>query len=125
MNADVIIVGGRLAGSTLATVLARQGRKILVLEGETKFKERVPGEDGQSRSVTARLVVGADGRFSKMREWGGFTVKRDPDNLRIAGTIVHGTSVPDDGAHLCVGPGVATFVAPLGNKRARMYFIYI
>jgi 2-polyprenyl-6-methoxyphenol hydroxylase-like FAD-dependent oxidoreductase len=69
--------------------------------------------------------VGADGRFSKMREWGGFAVKRDPDNLRVAGTIVHGTEVPDDGVHLCVGPGIATFIAPLGNKRARMYFIYI
>jgi 2-polyprenyl-6-methoxyphenol hydroxylase-like FAD-dependent oxidoreductase len=82
-------------------------------------------EDGQSHSVSARLVVGADGRFSKMREWGGFTVKRDPENLRIAGTIVQGTKVPDDGAHLCMGPGIGTFIAPLGKKRARMYFIYI
>ena len=224
MNVDVIVVGGGLAGSTLATVLARKRLKILVLERETTFKDRVRGEnmlpwgvaaarrlgvldglvaagghlvpffnmyamgtqtehrplpettptregclnmyhpdlqdtllvgalqagsevkrgasvqgisqkdgkwtvdfveDGRSHNVTARLVVGADGRFSKMRDWGGFNVVRDPENLRIAGTMVHGTEVPDDGVHLCFGPGIATFIAPLGNKRARMYFIYI
>ena len=224
MSVDVIIVGGGLAGSTLGTVLARKGRKVMVLERETKFKDRVRGEcmlpwgvaharrlgvvddlvaagghfapffntyvmgehtehrafpqttptgesslnmyhpelqetllagavkagaevkrgvsvkgisekggvwtvdfeeDGQPRSISARLVVGADGRFSKMREWGGFDVKRDPENLRIAGTLVHGTKVPDDGVHLCMGPGNMTFIAPLGEKRARMYFVYI
>ena len=83
------------------------------------------GENGRTRSITARLVVGADGRFSGMREMGGFTVRRDPENLRIAGTLVEGTKVPDDGVHLCLGPGFATFIAPLGNGRARVYFIYV
>jgi flavin-dependent dehydrogenase len=38
---DAITVGGGLAGSTLATALARAGRKVLVLERETEFKDRV------------------------------------------------------------------------------------
>jgi 2-polyprenyl-6-methoxyphenol hydroxylase-like FAD-dependent oxidoreductase len=224
MNADVVVIGGGLGGSALATVLARQGRDVLVLEQETKFKDRVRGEnilswgvgvarrlgvlddlvnagghsvpffntyamgtqtghrplpettptregclniyhpdlqealltgavkagaqvkrgamvqdlsekggtwsvtyveDGQPQQVSPRLVVGADGRFSKVREWGGFELKRDPEHLRIAGTLVHGSEVPDDGAHLCFGPGTVTFVAPLGSRRARMYFAYI
>ncbi len=224
MGLDVVVVGGGLAGSTLATVLARQGRNVLVLERETTFKDRVRGEsmlpwgvaaarrlgvlgdlvaaggrsvpffntyamgtqtehrplpettptregslnmyhpdlqetllagavkagadvkrgavvqrvsetdgnwtvafvqDGASHSVTARLAVGADGRVSQMRAWGGFTVKRDPEHLRIAGTILRGTNVPDDGTHLCLGPGIAAFIAPLGNGRARVYFIYV
>jgi len=83
------------------------------------------GENGGTQSITARLVVGADGRFSGMRQMGGFIVRRDPENLRIAGTLVEGTKVPDDGVHLCLGPGFATFVAPLGNGRARVYFIYV
>jgi 2-polyprenyl-6-methoxyphenol hydroxylase-like FAD-dependent oxidoreductase len=82
-------------------------------------------ENGRTQSITARLVVGADGRFSQMRAMGGFNVLRDPDNLRIAGTLVEGTKVPDDGVHLCLGPGFATFIAPLGNERARVYFIYV
>jgi menaquinone-9 beta-reductase len=224
MKADVVIVGGGLAGSTLATVLARKGHDVLVLERETKFKDRVRGENmlpwgvaaarrlgvldalvahgghhvpyfnmyamghltehrplpqttpggegslnmyhpdlqealfaqaeqagasmrrgasvedlatrdggwevrftegGRQQSVMARVVVGADGKFSAMRQRGGFEVKRDPDFLRIAGALVSGTRVPDDATHLCVGPGIATFVAPLGNTRARMYFVYI
>jgi 2-polyprenyl-6-methoxyphenol hydroxylase-like FAD-dependent oxidoreductase len=224
MNVDVIAVGGGLAGSTLATVLSRHGRRVLVLERETTFKDRVRGEnmlpwgvatarrlgvlddligagghlvpffnfyamgtqtdhrplpqttptregclnmyhpdlqealvmtamkagahvkrgasvrdisekdakwtvdfveDGRAESATAPLVVGADGRSSMMRDWGGFSVKRDPPNLRVSGTIVKGTNVPDDGVHLCFGQGIATFIAPLGNRRARMYFIYI
>lgn len=224
MSVDIITVGGGLGGATLATVLARKGLRVLVLEREAKFKDRIRGENmlpwgvavarrlgvlddllaagghsapffniyamgmqtdhrpmpqttpsgeaclnmyhpdlqeallagavkagaevkrgaavqsiaekdgkwtvtyvenGETHSITPRLLVGADGRFSRMREWGGFTVHRDPEHLRIAGTLVTGTSVPDDGAHLCLGPGVLTFVAPLGNERARMYFAYV
>jgi 2-polyprenyl-6-methoxyphenol hydroxylase-like FAD-dependent oxidoreductase len=223
MDAEVVIVGGGIGGATLATLLARAGRDVLVLERETTFKDRIRGENilpwgvatarrlgvlddllaaggrlvpffnmytmgvqterrplpqttpggdgclnmyhpdlqeallagarkagarvqrgaavqglierddrwavrfsgnGPEQTVDARLVVGADGRFSKMRQWGGFSVQRDPENLRIAGTMVQGTVVPDDGAYLCVGPGVAAFIAPLGDERARMYFVY-
>lgn len=223
-DVDVVIVGGGLAGSTLAGVIARAGRKVHVLERETKFKDRVRGENilpwgvaaarrlgivdallagggrpiaffnwyamgqlterrplaqttphgegsiniyhpdlqdtmlkravaagaevtrgatvqgvaehngrwtvtfddgGAVHTVSARLVVGADGRFSKMRDWGGFATQRHPDFLRVAGALVEGTPIPDDGVHFCVGPGVDTFIAPLGNKRARMYAVYI
>jgi 2-polyprenyl-6-methoxyphenol hydroxylase-like FAD-dependent oxidoreductase len=224
VNADVVVIGGGIGGSTLAAALTRKGCHVLGLERETKFRDRVRGEnmlpwgvaaarrlgvlddllaggghpapyfnmyamgtqmehrplpqttpsgegclnmyhpdlqevlfaqavkagaqmmrgatvdavtqqngswtvtftiDGQSHAVTPRLVVGADGRFSSVRRWGGFRVKRDPDHLRIAGALVTGTHTPDDGAHLSIGPGYATFIAPLGNTRARMYFVYV
>jgi 2-polyprenyl-6-methoxyphenol hydroxylase-like FAD-dependent oxidoreductase len=60
-----------------------------------------------------------------MRKWGGFTVTKDPENLRVAGALVQGSSVPEDCANLCLGPGIGSFVAPLGKGRARMYFVYI
>ena len=45
MNFDAITVGGGLAGSSIAKQLALNGRKILVLERETRFKDRVRGEN--------------------------------------------------------------------------------
>lgn len=41
---DVITVGGGLAGSALANALAAQGMKVLVLEQQAVFKDRVRGE---------------------------------------------------------------------------------
>ena len=41
---DVIVVGGGLAGSSTATVLAQAGLDVLVLERETQFRDRVRGE---------------------------------------------------------------------------------
>lgn len=41
---DVIIVGGGIAGSGLATVLARAGRSVLVLERTEQFRDVVRGE---------------------------------------------------------------------------------
>ena len=114
-----------LAGALKAGADVKRGATVQGL-AETAGKRTVTiVEDGQSHTVTARLVVGADGRFSAMREWGGFSVNRDPERLRIAGTLVHGTTVPDDGVHFHIGPGIASFIAPLGNGRARMYFVYI
>ena len=41
---DVICVGGGLAGSAFAKAMAEAGFKVLVLERETSFKDRVRGE---------------------------------------------------------------------------------
>jgi flavin-dependent dehydrogenase len=46
MNTDyeVITVGGGLGGSVLAKVLAESGARVLVIERESQFKDRVRGE---------------------------------------------------------------------------------
>src|SRR5438045_7388805 len=58
MSVDVVVVGGGLAGSALATVLARAGRSVLVLERETKFKDRVRGENMLAWGVAAARRLG-------------------------------------------------------------------
>jgi flavin-dependent dehydrogenase len=41
---DVVVVGGGLAGSSLAITLAREGMDVLVVERERLFRDRVRGE---------------------------------------------------------------------------------
>ena len=41
---DIITIGGGIGGSTLAKVMAERGARVLVLESETKFRDRVRGE---------------------------------------------------------------------------------
>ena len=224
MNYDAIIVGGGLGGAALADQLARAGYDVLVLERETRFKDRVRGEnilswgvaaarrlgiydelisagarvapnwmtyemgqpspvrdlhtttpggdpmlnvyhpamqeallaraaaagvdvrrgatvlgvdagpgkrpivtfelDGIQHSATGRIAVGADGRASQMRSWGGFEVQRSPDNLIVAGMQIQNTDVPEGGAYFCIGAGIASFWAPQGDGRSRTYFVY-
>ena len=220
MHYDVITVGGGLAGATLAKNLAEHGCRVLVLERETEFRDRVRGEqmhpwgvaearvlgiyepllatcghqtrwwrtyqetalvedrdlaattphgvgsfncyhpvmqevvlrlaveagaevrrgvaveavtpgeppsvrvleNGKAGVLQARLVVGADGRASQVRRWGGFTVTRDPDCLVIAGTLLDGTPVPDDATYTVRGARGNVLMAPLGHQKARTYF---
>ena len=217
MKYDVITVGGGLGGSSIAIVLAREGLKVLVLEKETEFRDRVRGEGllpwgvnearelgvydvlascgsavrfwsshgwrsrrdleattpnhshclnfyhpemqevmiaaaekagaeirrgakvvgvepgappkvnvSAGETLEARLVVGADGRTSKVREWLGLERKRDPERLMVVGTLLSDTNVPEESVHILrksdQGEGVLLF--PLGEGRLRAYFIY-
>jgi 2-polyprenyl-6-methoxyphenol hydroxylase-like FAD-dependent oxidoreductase len=221
---DIITVGGGLAGSALAKVMAEHGARVLVLEMETRFRDRVRGEsmvswgvaearelgiygtimaagghelpwwdnyqgptrvehrhlpttttpqvtsitfyhpamqealieaaagagaevcrgarvrvvrlgslptviaeiDGCEVEIQTRLVVGADGRTSIVRNWGGFSVQRDPDRKLIAGVLFDNMPAPDDAVHTWLNPQVnmLAILFPLGQGRVRAYLAY-
>ena len=41
---DYIVVGGGIAGGAFATVMARAGANVLVLERQAEYRDRVRGE---------------------------------------------------------------------------------
>ena len=41
---DVIVIGGGIAGSCIAGILARNGHGVLVVEKEATFRDRIRGE---------------------------------------------------------------------------------
>lgn len=114
-----------IARASAAGADVRRGATVIAAESGPGRSPSVAFEhEGKTETMSARIVVGADGRASQMRAWGGFQTRQDPELLTVAGTLIQGTNVPDASAYLCIGPGIATFWATLGGGRARTYFIY-
>ncbi len=115
---ELLLTGAAKAGATV-----RRGASVLsVAGGETAAVAFT--DDTGAHAVSARIVIGADGRTSKVRTWAGFQANRDPERLRIAGALLQHTSAPIDGLHMCVAPHGNMLLCPLGDGRARAYFIY-
>jgi menaquinone-9 beta-reductase len=57
---DVIVVGGGIAGSSLAGVLARAGLGVLVVEKESRFRDRIRGEGTWPWGVVEARQTGLD-----------------------------------------------------------------
>jgi len=60
---DVITVGGGLAGSALAKSLAERGHRVLVLEREKRFRDRVRGEQMHPWGVAEARALGVYDRL--------------------------------------------------------------
>jgi menaquinone-9 beta-reductase len=78
---------------------------------------------GSEHEVTARIVVGADGRGSVVRKWGGFATERDVERRLFAGVLFDDMPAPEDVLYLGVlpGTGLMTYVFPQGKGRVRCY----
>jgi 2-polyprenyl-6-methoxyphenol hydroxylase-like FAD-dependent oxidoreductase len=102
----------------------RGGRATGVTPGSAP-SVTVQRDGGPAETLSARVVVGADGRNSPIRKWGGFSERRDPDRLFISGAIFDGCSAPEDTVRLVSDfeRGHAAIIFPQGQSRARTYVI--
>ncbi len=57
---DLILVGGGLAGSTLARAMAERGARVLVVDRDREFQDRVRGEFMESWGVAEARKLGID-----------------------------------------------------------------
>jgi 2-polyprenyl-6-methoxyphenol hydroxylase-like FAD-dependent oxidoreductase len=224
---DVVTVGGGMGASALAISLARSGARVLVLEKETKFRDRVRGEalapwgvaearklgiaelllatcakelpwvemgfgprnlvettlqkepfysyshpemqevllaeaqaagsevrrgvtvealepsenlpaksagsyrtltarNGRAEKISARLVVGVDGRGSAVRRWGGFAVEKSALGFQFAGVQLTGVRWREDLATFIFNPdvGMVLGMVPQTKGRWRSYLGY-
>ncbi len=55
---DIITVGGGLGGSALAKAMAEHGARVLVVERETQFKDRIRGENFAPWRVAETQALG-------------------------------------------------------------------
>lgn len=77
-DADVIIVGCGVGGAALATTLARDGRKVLVIERSMSFPDRIVGELLQPGGVAALETLGLQQSIA------------DVEATNVKGYAVHG-----------------------------------
>jgi menaquinone-9 beta-reductase len=78
--------------------------------------------NGAERTVRARLIVGADGRMSPVREAAGITLHQDKPHHWFAGLLVDGVENWSDDLQAIGTEGDFGFLAfPQGSGRVRIY----
>lgn len=66
---EIIIVGSGVLGSSLATVLSRDGRKVTVIERDLKEPDRIVGELLQPGGFNALRDLGLEGEYISKCKW--------------------------------------------------------
>jgi menaquinone-9 beta-reductase len=72
MRYDVVTIGGGLAGAAMAKALAQEGLRVLVLEREQTFRDRVRGEQMHPWGVAETRALGL---YGLLKDSCGFEVR--------------------------------------------------
>ncbi len=104
---DLIIIGGGIGGSALATVMARAGKSVLVLEKSAKYEDKVRGEWISPWGVAEVKRIGL---YDLLVKAGGHHLDRHitfdetkPVDVALATPLPLSVFVPDIPGPLCIG----------------------
>lgn len=121
-----ISVGHPQLQEVLIAAAAREGAHVLrpatasPSPSDNGWAFEVTAGDATCR-VTARLLVGADGKNSATRRLIGGTTVRDRIHHQFGGLLASGVDLPKDSAHQGFYDGGFAMVFPQGNDKARIY----
>jgi menaquinone-9 beta-reductase len=103
----------------------RRGVRAHHVEPGREPKVLLEGEAGRV-AVSARLVVGADGRSSMVRKWGGFHARTEPAGNLFAGVLVENVPATAESAICMLNPFESRMVLyfPQTESSGRAYLAY-
>jgi 2-polyprenyl-6-methoxyphenol hydroxylase-like FAD-dependent oxidoreductase len=103
----------------------RRGVEASAVVGGFPARVKCDG-NGRSEEVSARMVVIAEGRNSRLRKQLGFEVQRETHSGCIAGVLFEGVALPDDTLQWFINPelGEAIGFVPQGESRVRTYLCF-
>lgn len=111
-----------LDAASRAGAEVRRGTRVRRVTPGALPKVTYEDESGGAE-VSARLVVGADGRGSPVRRWAGFGVKRDRKRHTFTGVLFDGHRAPADASRIFFDSprGRVSLLFPQGDGRVRAY----
>jgi 2-polyprenyl-6-methoxyphenol hydroxylase-like FAD-dependent oxidoreductase len=115
---EAVLEAAESAGATV-----RRGTRVSLVDPGAKPVVTV--ENGTPEKLSARLVVGADGRGSMVRKWGGFEVSHEDLGVQLAGVLLEGVDGTQGNSVGVMNPFMQkiAFVFPQDDDgRARCYF---
>lgn len=115
-----------LRAAAAAGAEVRRGATVTCLTGGGPPEVTAASDGAALERLRARLIVGADGRTSRMRAWADFAVNRDPETLMVGGVLMRNLQMDDDTVEVRghSGLGQAVLIFPLGAGRFRIYFVH-
>ncbi len=104
--------GATLIRPAKAIRFSRNGRPSLTVAGA-----------GGETELTARLIVGADGKLSVTRRWTGGESVADPENHRMGGVLISGAVYEREWDNFSWVPGEAVNWFAAGPEMTRLYLV--
>lgn len=119
-------LGHPAACAALAGVASDRGARLLYgVSHITVTPGRLPAisfeVDGARHELRCRLIVGADGRSSRVRRQAGIALEREAGHHLVAGLLVDGLHVDQTRDVAAVGDDAFMVTFPQGGGRARLY----